>query len=160
MVQVDLEHLARPQTSGGQHVGRIDIDGADLGREQQAVVARHVIASGTQSVAVERRTEGVTVGEGDGGRSVPGLHQHGLIGIVRAAHLGQVLVVVPWLGHKHRDGTRKRAAVHDEKLEHVVENRGIGALAVDDRHHTLKVVLKNRRVQVRLACANPVDITL
>ena len=68
--------------------------------------------------------------------------------------------MVPRLGQQHGRGTRERTAVHDQELEHVVQNRGVGALAVDDGHHTLKIVLQHGAVQIGLASANPVDVAL
>ena len=68
--------------------------------------------------------------------------------------------MVPRLGQQHGRGTRERATVHDQELEHVVQNRGVGALAVDDGHHALKIVLQHGTVQVGFAGANPVDIAL
>ena len=68
--------------------------------------------------------------------------------------------MVPRLGQQHGCGARERATVHDQKLEHIVQNRGIGALAVDDGHHALKIVLQHGAVQVGLAGTNPVDVAL
>ena len=68
--------------------------------------------------------------------------------------------MVPRLGQQHGRGTRKRATVHDQKLEHIVQNRGVGTLAVDNGHHALKIVLQYGAVQVGFAGANPVDVAL
>ena len=68
--------------------------------------------------------------------------------------------MVPRLGQQHGRGTRERATVHDQKLKHVVQNRGVGTLAVDDGHHALKIVLQHGAVQVGFAGANPVDVAL
>ena len=68
--------------------------------------------------------------------------------------------MVPRLGQQHGRGTRERATVHDQELKHIVQNRGIGALAVDDGHHALKIVLQHGAVQVGFAGADPVDVAL
>ena len=158
--KIDLEHLARPQTAARQDVLGAHLDGAHLACQHKATVARHIIAGGTQAVTVEGGAQGTAIGKGDSGRTVPRLHEHGLVGVVGAALLTQAVVVVPRLGQQHGRGTRERTAVHDQKLEHVVQNRGVGTLAVDDRHHALKVVLQHRAVQVGLAGADPVDVAL
>ena len=158
--KIDLEHLARSQTAARQDVLGAHLDGAHLARQHKAAVARHVVAGGAQAVAVEGGTQRATVGKGDGGRAVPGLHEHGLVGVVGAAFLAQAVVVVPRLGQQHGRGTRERATVHDQEFEHVVQNRGIGALAVDDGHHALKIVLQHGAVQVGFAGADPVDVAL
>ena len=158
--KIDLEHLARSQAAARQDVLGAHLDGAHLARQHKAAVARHVVAGGAQAVAVEGGTQRATVGKGDGGRAVPGLHEHGLVGVVGAAFLAQAVVVVPRLGQQHGCGARERATVHDQKLEHIVQNRGIGALAVDDGHHALKIVLQHGAVQVGFAGADPVDVAL
>ena len=158
--KVDLEHLARSQTAARQDVLGAHLDGAHLACQHKATVARHIVAGGTQAVTVEGGTQRATVGKGDGRRAIPRLHEHGLVGIVGAALLAQTVVVVPRLGQQHGCGTRERTAVHDQELEHVVQNRGVGALAVDDGHHTLKIVLQHGAVQIGLAGANPVDVAL
>ena len=158
--KVDLEHLARPQTAARQDVLGAHLDGAHFARQHKATVARHIVAGGAQAVAVEGGTQGTAVGKGNGGRTVPRLHEHGLVGVVGAALLAQAIVMVPRLGQQHGRGTRKRATVHNQELEHVVQNRGVGTLTVDDGHHALKIVLQHGAVQVGFAGANPVDVAL
>ena len=158
--KIDLEHLARSQAATRQDVLGAHLDGAHLACQHKATVARHIVAGGTQAVAVESSTQCAAVGKGDGGRAVPRLHEHGLVGIVGAAFLTQTVVVVPRLGQQHGRGTRERATVHDQELEHVVQNRGVRTLAVDDGHHALKIVLQHGAVQVGLAGADPVDVAL
>ena len=158
--KVDLEHLARPQTAARQDVLGAHLDGAYLACQHKATVARHIVAGGTQAVTVEDGAQRATVGKGDGRRAIPRLHEHGLVSVVGATLLTQAVVVVPRLGQQHGRGTRERTAVHDQELEHIVQNRGVGTLAVDDGHHALKIVLQHGAVQVGLAGANPVDVAL
>ena len=139
--KIDLEHLARSQAATRQDVLGAYLDGAHFACQHKAAIARHVVAGGAQAVAVEGGAQRATVGKGDGRRAVPGLHEHGLVSVVGAALLTQAVVVVPRLGQQHGRGTRKRATVHDQKLKHVVQNRRVGTLAVDDGHHALKIVL-------------------
>ena len=158
--KVDLEHLARPQTAARQDVLGAHLDGAHLACQHKTTVARHIIAGGTQAITVEGGAQGTAIGKGDSGRTVPRLHEHGLVSVVGAALLTQTVVVVPRLGQQHGRGARERTTVHDQELKHIVQNRGIGALAVDDGHHALKIVLQHGAVQVGLAGANPVDVAL
>ena len=157
--RVDLEHLAGTEAARAQDVGRVDVDGAHLGGQDQAVVARHVVARGTQAVAVERRAQHAAVREHDRRRAVPGLHEHGLVLIVGTALLAERGVLVPGLGHHERDRAVERPPVHDEELEHVVQDRGVRALAVDDRHHALEVGPQHGRVEPGLAGAR-IQLTL
>ena len=158
--KIDLEHLTRSQAAARQDVLGAHLDGAHLARQHKAAVARHVVASRAQAVTVEGGTQGTAVGKGDGRRTIPRLHEHRLVGVVGATLLTQTIVVVPRLGQQHGCGTRKRTTVHNQKLENVVQNRGVGTLAVDDGHHALKIVLQHGTVQVGLAGANPVDVAL
>ena len=66
--------------------------------------------------------------------------------------------MVPRLGDHERHSTVERPPVHREELEHVVEDGGVRALAVDDGQHALEVVLQRRAVEVWLAGANPGDV--
>ena len=156
--RIDLEHLARAEAARAQDVLRLNVDGTHLGGEDDAVVARDVVARRTQAVAVERGAEDVAVREGDGGGAVPRLHEHRLVGVIGAALLGEVGVVVPRLRDHERHGTVERAAVHREELEHVVEDGGVGSLAVDDGQDLLEVMLQHRAVEVWLADADPGDV--
>ena len=158
--KVDLEHLTRSQTAARQDVLGAHLDGAHLACQHKATVARHIVAGGTQAVTVEGGAQGAPVGKGDGRRAVPRLHEHGLVSVVGAALLTQAVVVVPRLGQQHGRGTRERTTVHDQELKHIVQNRGVGTLAVDDGHHALKIVLQHGAVQVGLAGADPVDVAL
>ena len=158
--KVDLKHLARAQAAARQDVLGAHLDGAHLACQHKATVARHVVTGGTQAVTVEGGTQRATVGKGDGRRAIPRLHEHGLVSVVGAAFLTQAVVVVPRLGQKHGCGARERATVHDQKLKHIVQNCRVGALAVDDGHHALKIVLQHGAVQVGFAGANPVDVAL
>ena len=158
--EVDLQHLAGAEAPGREDVLGLDVDRAHLARQQEAVVARHVVARRAQAVAVEGGAQRPAVGEGDGRRAVPGLHEHRLVGVVSAPRLRQGVVVVPGLGDEQGDRARHRPPVHDQELEHVVEDRGVGALAVDDGHDALEVGAEHRRVEVGLAGADPVDVAL
>ena len=140
LARVHLEHLAGAQAASLQHVGRVDIDGADLRRQDQPVVTGDVVARRAQAVAVERGAEHAAVGERDGRRAIPRLHEHGLVRVVGAALGGDAVVVVPRLGDHHGDGAVERAAVHGEELQHVVQNGRVRTLTVDNRQHLSQVI--------------------
>ena len=120
LVRVDLEHLARAEAPRLQDILGINVDRANLGRQDEPVLARDVVASRTQAVAIERGAQHAAVGERDGGRPVPRLHEHGLVSVVGAALLVDAIVVVPRLGNHHGNGAVERTAVHRQELEHVV----------------------------------------
>ncbi len=66
--------------------------------------------------------------------------------------------MIPRLGQKQRDRPREATAVGCEKFEDVVEYGGVRALAANDRQHPFEIVAKRRRVEVRLAGTNPIDV--
>jgi hypothetical protein len=60
-------------------------------------------AAGPQAVAVERRADDATVGEGDRCRSIPWLHQAGVERVEALELLGKVVATAVGLGdHHHR----------------------------------------------------------
>jgi len=158
LVGVHEQHLAGPEAAGDEHGGRVHVEHAHLAREDQAVVGRHVVASGTQAVAVDGRSGHAAVRERDGCRAVPCLGEHGLVGIPCATLVGQVGVLVPRLGQHHGDGAREAAPVHGHELEHVIEHGRIGSLAVQDGQHALQVGAHDRGIQVRFPCSRPADV--
>ena len=155
---VDNEHLAGAERARLQDLVGLDGQGACLGGKDHAVVVGDVVAGGTQAVPVEGGAGDAAVRECDGGRAVPALGEHGLVAVVGATRVGELLVLVPRLGEQHGDGTREGPAVHGEELEHVVEDGGVRALAVDDGHHVAEVRAQHGRVELGLAGANPVDV--
>ncbi len=158
LVGVHKEHLAGPERAGDQQLGGGDVERAGLGCEDQAVVAGQVVACGAQAVAVERGAGVASVGVGDRGGTVPGLGQERLVLVEGAARLAELFIVVPRLGQQHADGAGERAAVHHHELEHVVEDGGVGALAVDDRQRLGHGSAQAGGVEVALARADPVDV--
>ena len=155
---VDDEHLAGTERARLQDLVGLDGEGTRLGGKDHAVVVRDVVAGRAQAVPVQRGAGDAAVREGDGGGAVPALGEHGLVAVIGAASVGELLVLVPRLGEQHRDGAREGPAVHGEELEDVVEDGGVRALAVDDGHHAAEVRAKHGRVELGLAGANPVDV--
>ena len=73
--EIDQQHLAGLQAPLGDDVLFRDRQHAHLGRHHDAIVAGDEVARRAQPVAVERRADLASVGEGDGRRAVPRLHQ-------------------------------------------------------------------------------------
>ena len=117
-------------------------------------------ARGAKSVAVERGAEVLAVGEGDGGRSVPRLHQGGVV-FAEAAHVVPHRVAcAPRLGQEHEHRVRRVASGGDEKLEHVVERGGVGLAGRDERQDRLDRLSESRRGERRLARGKGVEVAL
>ena len=96
---IHQQHLARAEPVLLDHHGRIDVQHAHLGGENQIVVPGHVVPGGPEAVAVQQRAHQVAVGEDDGGRTVPGLHHRGVVVIEIPALPVDVLIVPPGLGN-------------------------------------------------------------
>jgi hypothetical protein len=79
------------------------------------VVVGDDVARRAQAVAVERRADLAAVGEGDGGRAVPRLHQRGVIFVEGLAVLIHQLVAGPGFRdqHHHRMGQRIAARIRN-----------------------------------------------
>ena len=65
------------------------------------------VARRAQAIAVERCADHSTVGEGDGGRTVPGLHQRSVIFVEGLLVLGHGRVVIPGFRNQHRHDVRQ-----------------------------------------------------
>lgn len=81
-----------------------DVEHAHFGGHHHQVVLGDQITGRTQPVAIERGADLATVGEGDGGRSVPGLHQGRVILIEGVPLLVHQTVAGPGLGDQDHHG--------------------------------------------------------
>jgi len=148
--RIDHEQLARAEPSRLDDVGGIEVDDADFGRSHHDVVAGHLVAAGTQPVAVECRAGDHTVAKGDCGRSVPRLHQPRVI-LVEAAqcgiHFGDSL---PRLRQQHHERVHRVASRTNQQLERIVEARRVAAVRPDHGLQLLDVLLPHRRGKGRL----------
>ena len=119
-LSVYLDHLARAQASCHQNIGGINLDRSNFARQYETIVARNVITSRTKTVAVKRCTKGAAIGIGNSRRSIPRLHNHGLILVISTTALRQSSILVPWLRQQHRDRASHVTTIHNEKFQHVI----------------------------------------
>jgi hypothetical protein len=155
---VHQEHAARLEAALPDHPLRRDVEHADLARHHHQVVPGDVVARRPQAVPVQRGAHPRAVGEGDGGRAVPGLHQAGVVlveGLLLRAHR---LVPAPGLGDHHHHGLRDGAPRQVEQLEHVVEHGRVRPLEVDHGQDLPDVVAEQVGPHHRLAGVHPVDV--
>ena len=104
---VDQEHAPRLDAAlGGHLLGRDVRQHARLGRHHHQAVLGDVVAQRAQAVAVQHRADLHAVGEADGRRAVPRLHQAGVVLVERLALGAHGLVLVPRLRHHHHHGVR------------------------------------------------------
>ena len=132
LVEIDQEHLAGLEAPFLDDTVLGDVEHAHLGGHDHHVVVGDQIAGGAQPIAVQRRADLASVGEGHRRRPVPGLHQGGVV-LVEGAPLGvHLLVAGPGLGDQEHHGVGQRVAPHHQQLECIVEAGGVG-LALGDQ---------------------------
>ncbi len=119
-VQIDRDHLARPQPPLGDDRRLGHHYHPAFAADDQQAVARPAVAQGTQRVAVNASDRPAAIGHRERGRAVPRLHHARQIlihGTVIGGHIGLVL---PRLWHEHQLGGRRVAARAANRLEHRV----------------------------------------
>ena len=163
--RVDEEHAARTEATLLDHRGRVDAEGADLGRHDHQAVVADPVARRAQSVAVEHRAHDRAIGERHRGRTVPRLHDAGVEPVEVTDRRVHVLVVLPRLRdhHQHRVGQRVTAQV--QQLQRLVQSGGVGRARGADREDALQLLgrvstREQRRRQQRLTGPHPVLVAL
>ena len=156
-LQADEEGLSGLQPPLVKYPLRLNGQHAHFGGHDDQIIFGNVVARWAQAVSVERGADGLTVGEGDGGRAVPRFHHTTVIlveGLLLRAHR---LVPVPglWDHQYHRVG--ERVPPEQQELQCVVEAGGIATFLVDNWEDALNV-FEQRRCQKRFASPHPVDI--
>ena len=158
LVQVDKQHLARLQAPFGDDLLLRHGQHAHLGSEDDQIVVGDEIAGGTKPIAVERRADLAAVGERDGGRTVPRLHQRGVIFVERAALFVHQRIAGPGFRDQHHHRVAERIAALDQEFERVVEAGGVRLALVGDRPQLRDVVAEQFGIDARLARGHPVDV--
>ena len=160
--EVDEEDVAGLQAAGALDEPAGQVEDAGLGGEHDVPVGRLHPAARAQAVAVERRADDGAVGEDDGSRPVPRLHEVRVV-VEEAADLGVevgVGLVAVGLGDHHHHGVRQRAAREIEQLEDIVEGRRVRPAGPHDREDLLHVLTEQLGGERRLARAHPVRVAL
>ena len=135
-----------------------EVEHAGLGGDNDAVVVGHQVAGGPQAVAVEGGADEAAVGEGDGGRAVPGLHQRGVV-FVKGPFFGRHGGVAgPGLGDEHGHDVGQAAPGQVEQLNRVVEDGRIAAARGDDGEQLADVGAEQGRGKHGLAGVHPGDV--
>ena len=107
LLRVDDEHLARSKTALTHHTTRLDVEHTDLTREHHEPLIGHEVAAGTETVAVEGGSHEGAVGEDEGGRAVPRLHEHGVVFVEGATIRIDIGLVLVCLRHHHHHCVRQ-----------------------------------------------------
>ncbi len=156
--RVHQEDPARVQALLDQHVLRRDVQHADLGGHDDQAVLRHVVARRPEPVPVEDRPDHRPVGEGDRRRTVPGLHERGVVLVEGPPVRAHRLVLLPRLRDHHEDRVGQGAAAHDQELEDVVEGGRVRQPVARDGQDLPQLVAEHAGAAQRLPGAHPVDV--
>ena len=155
---VDQEHLARLHAGALDDLTVRDVQHAGLGSHDDEAVLGDPDAARAQTVAVQGRADEGAVGEGDGGRAVPGLHEAGVVLVERTDLRVDVRVAFPRLRNHHQHGVRQAAAGQVQQLQGLVEAAGIRTLRITDRQHAVQIA-QHLGAQLGLAGAHPVLVS-
>jgi hypothetical protein len=156
--EIDEQHLARLQPPLLDDLRLRNVEHADFRRHDDVVVVGDDKARGTQSVAVERRADLASIGEGHRGRPVPRLHQRRMVFVECAPVFVHQRIAGPGFGNHQHHRVRQRVAAHREQFERVVERRGIRLAFVDQRPELRQVVAEHLRSDRAFTRTNPVEV--
>ena len=132
LLRVDEQNLARLQPPLAHHVARLKIHDAHLrGHHHQALPGNGVTA-GAQPVPVKHAAGIAAVAEQQGGRTVPRLHQDGVVLVERLQVFADGVLVVEALRHQYGYCLRQRESAHHEKLKHVVQRSRVAHAFLHD----------------------------
>ena len=116
-------------------MGLVNVNGTHLRGQDHIPVVRDVVPGGAKAVAVQHRSQQVSVTEHDGGRPIPWLH-HGRVIVVEILHLlGHGLVMPPGCRDHDHHGQGKIHTAHHHKLQGIVQHSGIRSILVDNGEH-------------------------
>ncbi len=135
-----------------------DRQDANLGRHDDEVVVGDDVAGRTQAVPVQRCADLAAIGEGNGCRAVPRLHQGRVVFVEGTTVVVHQRVAGPGFRDQHHGRMGERIATHDQELESVVEAGGVRLAFIGNRPELGDVVAEQRRRYGRLTRRHPVDV--
>ena len=152
------EHLSRLQAAFHLDLFRLDLEHPCFRSHDHVPIVSDHVAPWAQAVAIQDGSDHSAIGECDGRRTIPRLHQTRMVFVEGAFLRLHVGIPGPRFGHKHGHRVRQAASRLEKKLDGIVEVRGIAAVWRDDRIKLLYVVAEQGRLQQRLARVHPVDV--
>ncbi len=141
---VDKEHLAGSQAALLEDVLRRDIEHSHLGGKNHETAACDDPPRGPQAVPVQDGADLDAVGEGNGGRTIPGLHDGRVVFVEGALVLAHVVMGAERLRHHHHQGVLQRSAARHEQLEDIVEDARIALSGLDHGSQLLDLLREQR----------------
>ena len=158
LLQIDQQHLARLQAPLAGDILFGNVEHAHFGGQQDKPVLGLQIARRAQTVSIQRRTHHLAVRKSDGGRTIPGFHQGGVVLVERAEGLIHQRIAGPGFRDQHHHRVGQRVAALVEQLERVIKTCRIRLPIKGDWPQLLHVVAKHRRGHGRLTGRHPVVV--
>ncbi|SLD46184.1 Uncharacterised protein [Mycobacteroides abscessus subsp. massiliense] len=158
---VHQEHAAGLQAGALYDGGRVQVQHAGLGGHHDKSVVGHPHTRRPQTVAVQDRADDGAVGEADGRRPIPGLHQGRVEFVERAQFGAHIFVPFPRLGDHHQHRVVQGAATQVQQFQCLVEPRRVRGTARTDREDLLELgrVTEDVGLDERLTGPHPVLVT-
>ena len=158
LLRIDQEHPSGLEPSFLQDAFRLNFEHPYLGTHDDQVILGDVVPRRPEAVAVQDGPHAGAVGEGDGGRAIPGLHQATVIFIKGPFCVGHAGMILPRLGDHHHHRMGQRTSAQRQEFQAVIKNGGITAVFQDNRKDLRQVVTKEFRGHECLPGAHPVDV--
>ena len=160
LLQVDQEHLAGLQAPFAHDLVFRHRQDAGLRCHDDQVIIGDAVARGAQAVAVQCGANLATIGEHDGGRTVPRLQHGGMVFVKGATALIHHGVIFPGLGDHHHHRLADGVARHGQQFQTVVESGGIGLTGKTDRVEFLQIGTQNGGRHHPFSGLHPVVVAL
>ena len=156
--RIDYQHTTGTQAVLFHDSRRVNIHHADLRSQNDGIIIRNIIARRTQTVAVQRSTDGTAVSKGHRRRTVPRLNQRVVIFKEGLKVAVQMRIFAPRLRNHHHHRMRQTAAGHNQKLQHIIKHTGIRTGFIDNRHDFLNIIPPQAVAAHCLTRTHPVDV--
>ena len=158
LLHVDQEHLAGLQAPLLDDGVLGDLEHAHLRAHHHQVVIGDQVAGRPQAVAIERRADLAAIGEGDGGRTVPGFHHRGVVFVEGAPLPIHQRVAGPGLRNQHHHRVRQRITARHQQFQGVVEARRIRLPLRNQRPDLVEILAEDLGRHRLAARRHPVDV--
>ena len=140
LLKIDEQHLAGLQAPFLDDLRLRHIEYAHFRSENDMVVVGDDVARGTQPVAIQRRANLLAVGEGNGRRTVPWLHESRVVFVESPPFLVHERIAGPGFGDHEHHCVGERVTTHHQQFEGIVERSRVRLAVVNERPDLVQVV--------------------
>ena len=161
LFQIDDEHPAGLQASFLLNERRIHGKRAGFTGHDDAVIGRDTVSRRAKAVPVEGGADDASVGEGDGGGSVPGFHDRGVVFVECLPDGVHHVVIIPCFRDEHHHDMGQGSAGHAEQFDDIVEAGAVRlSFAHDGQEHVHFLAGEVGRSKPAFAGFKPVQVPL